>query len=538
MNTDQESMEGALEQQKSPEKRTAIAASAALVEFLEFFGRETSPEEKIRSAISFMRTAISQTGTPRFKDFWEVRRLCLPLFKENLNPKVRVLLWGEYIELSGEARQIKEILDEQSSFAAEQIELAIAALEHDLDHFEELLSHTPDLAIPDSCSTLLAKRETYNGLQKELNLLNTMASRVNALRKEVVKTEMRVRYKNRFFDRLSACGDRVFPRRKELIKHISEEFARDVAYFLSENFEHQDLRTPPLFVLRDEIKSLQTMAKELTLNTHAFTETRLELSKCWDMIRDLEKERKKDFAQKKQAYKENFDLIMEKIKAFGEVCSTQEIAQDEFNKQSNEISELMQEKELARDEVKILRDELYRSRKPVLDKLREKELEKERQDKEEEQKRQDTLQALRSQLTALAQDSDKLDMQAFIEKRDLLQVEFERLSLNKAEKQVIEKLFKQIKDQINEKKEKAVMALSADDLEALEKLKGALQERKQQRLEIREQLEQYRKALGGSSLDFEKAMTYSELVDTEKERLEKANSAIQEIEEKIAELEG
>ena len=43
--------------------------------------------------------------------------------------------------------------------------------------------------------------------------------------------------------------------------------------------------------------------------------------------------------------------------------------------------------------------------------------------------------------------------------------------------------------------------------------------------------------MGGSNLDFEKAMTVREQIDLEKERLEKANAGIQEIEQKIAEIE-
>ncbi|MES2345786.1 MAG: hypothetical protein V4494_07615 [Chlamydiota bacterium] len=535
MNTDQEIMEGAQEQNVVPEKR---APSAALVEFLEQFERESAPEDTIRCAINFMRTAISQTGTPRFKDFWEVRRLCLPFFKENLNPKVRVLLWGEYIELSGEARRIKEILDEQSSFAAEQIELAIAALEHDLEHFDQFLASTPALFIPKECTLLMEKKDFYIAVQKELDLLNTMASRINALRKEVVKTEMRVRYKNRFFDRLSAAGDRVFPRRKDLIKQISEEFSVDVTYFVEHEFNDNGQEMPPLFVLREEIKALQLMAKELTLNTQAFTETRLRLSTCWDKIRDCEKERKKEFAQKKQSYKQNYDLVFEKINAFAEICQNPELAQDECQRQTEEIQSFMHAQELGRDEVRMLRDELQKAKKPVLDRFREKEVERERLEKEEDLKNKEKLQDLRAQLVLLAQDVDQLDSQAFIEKRDQLLVEFERFSLNKVDKQGVDRLLKQVKDQINEKKEKAIMALSADDLEAFEQLKSALQERKQQRQEIREQLELYRKALGGSGLDFEKSMSYAELVETEKARLEKANAAIYEIEEKISEFQG
>lgn len=534
MDIDQVTVESEQELEKAPQSKFV---SSGLAEFLSQMEREVLPEEKIRLALQYMRSAISQTGTPRFKDFWEARRLCLPFFKENLNPKVRVLLWGEYIELSGEARQIKEILDEQSSFAAEQIDLAIGALEQDLEELPQLLDGAHDLGIPDSCSTLLRKRDLYSQMQKELNLLNAMASKINALRKEVVKTEMRVRYKNRFFDRLSACGDKIFPKRKDLIRQISEEFSLDVGGFLSDYFEGNTERHPPLFILKDEIKALQWMAKELTLNTHVFTETRLQLSKCWDALRELEKERKKDLVHKKQIYKQNFDLISDKIRLFEQYCLSEEVAAEEFHQRTDEVLREISELELGRDEVRMLRDDLHKARRPVLDKERDLEQERARKEKEEEQKRQQRVIDFKAQLTLLIEDNQHLDMQDLSDKRDQLYAEFERLSLNKAERQVFERLFKQVKDQINERKEKAVMALSAGDLQALSQLKVALQERREQRQEIRDQLEQYRKALGGSGLDFEKAIAFSDLVELEKGRLEKTNLAIQEIEDKISEIE-
>ena len=91
---------------------------------------------------------------------------------------------------------------------------------------------------------------------------------------------------------------------------------------------------------------------------------------------------------------------------------------------------------------------------------------------------------------------------------------------------------------IADKKEHSLLNLSEDDKKTLENLRVVLLQKKQRRQEVKEQLESYRKALGSSSLDFEKAMQVRELVEQEKERLDKANSAIQEIEQKIAELEG
>ena len=55
-------------------------------------------------------------------------------------------------------------------------------------------------------------------------------------------------------------------------------------------------------------------------------------------------------------------------------------------------------------------------------------------------------------------------------------------------------------------------------------------------MEIKEELEGYRKALGGSGFDFEKGMMYRELIETAKESLDKVSLAIEEIEAKIEEL--
>src|ERR1700722_14316948 len=80
--------------------------SSLFSEFMSQFQGESTAEGKIRHSIDFMRASLSNTGTPRFKDFWEGRRICLPLFKENISPKMRSQLWGLYIELSTEATRL------------------------------------------------------------------------------------------------------------------------------------------------------------------------------------------------------------------------------------------------------------------------------------------------------------------------------------------------------------------------------------------------------------------------------------------------
>ena len=524
------------EEERKYESGEKKGVSSLFADFMRDFETEPSAEAKIRLSIEFMRDALSNSGVPRFKDFWEGRKLCLPLFKENIAPKVRSQLWSSYIELSTEAKRLKEILDEQSAFAIEQIELAIQALERDLEHYDLLLEQTEEPTLLE-CVTLKEKEQLYVQVQKELFLLNTLATRVNAMRKEVVKTEMRIRIKNKLLERLSLCGDKIFPQRKELIKKLSQEFMTDVDGFIASYFQDEEFKDLHLYSLREEIKQLQSIAKLLTLNTHAFTETRLKLSGCWDKIKNREKERKKETLQRRQEFKQNFDLVMEKIKPFAESCLTG-ISVDECHKRADEILDFMQTVELGRDEVRILKEEVRKAKRGPLDREREIELERQRKEREAETVRRTTINALKEELNALCSEAMSLDAEVLAAKRDELHRKFEEISLAKAERQIVDRLFKQLKDVLDEKKEQTLLLLSEDDQKALEQLEAALEERKQRRQEIKNQLESYRKQLGGSGFDFEKAMMYREMIEAEKATLEKVNSSIEEIEGKIEELEG
>lgn len=497
-------------------------------------------ETKLQKSIDFMESSLSQNGSPNFKNFWEARNICLQLFKENVNPALRAQLWTKYSELSKEARRLKEILDEQSAFAVEQIEMAIGALDADIDHFDDHLQKMTPVDFSISCNSLGNKMDFYQNIQRELNLLNTQASRINALRKELIKTEMRVRQKNKFFQRLSLAGDKVFPRRKELIKEVSGAFTQDVDQFIAANFSKGNLEES-LFFLREEIKALQGIAKLLTLNTYAFTHTRMRLSECWDRIKLLEKDRKKARSQQKAAFKQNEDAVLQKIQAFSQAFASNQLSITDANKQIEEIISYMREVELGRDELKFLRDELSNAKKPLIEKIKSAEQDRIQQEEERDRLKRKKISDLKDETEALLKMVDCSEPELLTQKRDDLFDKINHANLTKAEKSELERMLKPLRnaisDAISEKKEKALMSLSEDDRQAIQQLKEVLQQRKERRQEIKNQLETFRKASGISGLDFEQAMNYNAQINIEKERLEKINQGIKEIEQKIAELE-
>lgn len=504
-------------------------------QFISDLEKITDQESKLQFVIDFMEASLAQGGTPHFKNFWEARNLCLQIFKENIAPAVRMILWTKYNDLSKEARRLKEILDEQSAFAVEQIEIAVKALEDDIASFDEHLDKIARIDFQISSIALEKSLSVYERLQRELNLLNTQASRINAMRKELIRTEMRVRQKNKFFQRLSAAGDKVFPRRKELIKEVSQNFIADVDAFINTHFTDKNLEDS-LFALREEIKTLQNMAKILTLNTHSFTHTRMRLSECWDRIKTEDKERKKERAQQKSAFKQNFDDSMQKLQEFKQNYEAQQPSIADATKQLEELIAEIRHLEHGRDEVRLLKAEVQAIRKPILERIQAQESERQSQDQEREKQRRQKIIDIKLQAEQLVKNGAALEADDIEAQRNTILDLIASSNMGKAEKQEIERQLKSLRDLISEKRESSLLTLSDDDRQSLQQLKEVLKQRKERRQEIKTQIDTLRKSSGSSGLDFEQAMNFNAQVEAEKERLEKINQGVQEIELKIAQL--
>lgn len=504
-------------------------------EFQKRVDAQSEPGDKLEIIIDFMQDALAQTGSPRFKEFWEARKLCLPLFKSNVPPGQRAHLWERYSNLSKEARRLKDILDEQASFAIEQIDIAIGALEKELGELESGLSAVDAAEFENVPATLKDKMGDYQNAQGQLNLLNVYASRVNGLRKELLKTEMRIRHKNKFFQRLSSAGDLIFPRRKQLIKEVSESFVADVNDFVKENFNGPRFKEA-IFTLREEIKLLQSVAKSLTLNTHAFSETRKSLSQCWDKIREADKERKKERVKRRQENQEQVDEIKRRLTEFSEAYENENLSVAEANKRLDAINSFMRSQRLGRDEVKELRAAFATARKPVEECEQKEQEERRRREEEKAEARRKKLEELQGQCDALLEQSESLSADDIEAKRDEVCKLIDDSDLLKADKQTLERHLRPLKELLLNKREEALLALSQDDQESLKTYRSILDQRKERLAEFKEQWEELRKAKGASGLDFSKAMEMEQLLGEKREEIERAEAAIAEIEGKIQEL--
>lgn len=494
-------------------------------------------EAKLKLATSFMEESLAQDKVPDFKCFWEARKTCLDLFKEGMSPQLRAFFWARYHELSQEARRLKDLLDEESNFAVEQIEIAIASLEKEIEGLENSVVQTPDIDYLESCHLLKENFDFYNSIQKELNLLNLYAARINALRKELIKTEMRIRVKNKFFQRLSKVGDLIFPKRKELIQNISQKFSEGVAAFITTHTSHIGEKES-IYQLREEIKALQSAAKHITLNTLIFNQTRISLSEFWDKLKILEKEKKKEIAQKRELFKKNFQEINQELVEVSQRFHLSELNLAEVNKAIDVIVAKMRAAVLGRDEVRELKIELSKLREKIQEKLQAQNDEKTRLESERNRLKKDLIRELSSKAQALLTSSENSSYDGLIERRDEFLTEIEKAALSKVEKSELEKELRPLKDLLTAKKEQALMDLPEDKRQALSQLKELLKQRRERRQQVKDHLEHLRKAAKGTSgLDFNKGLQLNEEMAQEKAQLEAANVGVKEIEDKIKELE-
>ncbi len=263
-------------------------------EFLGELDQLGTPEAKADKALSFMQEVL-ETGDPhQIPLFWEARKICQEWFRGPIDPVARHSLWSRYSTLCQEAKGLKKIFDEQSRFLSEQFEKAIQSYEEELVHGQ---SPQEELALPLSQATS-EHTDQYRSLQSHLVYLNRLATKLSSLRKELLKAEMVHKQKVVLLERIQRLGDQVFPERKERIKEVSDLFVKDVDSFIHATAVEK-LRVRELVGVREEIKLLQRIAKQLTLSTQAFTTTRVQLSQCWESIQKGFKERKKIVAEHK-----------------------------------------------------------------------------------------------------------------------------------------------------------------------------------------------------------------------------------------------
>lgn len=523
--------------EQAPIEESTAKPTALTLAFQEKLAGCPDAEAKLGVAIAFLRETLEQKKTASFKDFWDARTLCLPLFKEKINPIVRAKCWEDFQTLLTEARRLKDMLDEESAFAAKQIELAIGSMEIELAAYSEGTLQFADIVFQAPCKTFTQQYAIYNKLQGELDFLNAYAMRVGALRKELIRTEMRIRFKNKFFARLSKLGDVVFGRRRELINAVSAQFCADCTSFVEENFPTSRPIKGPFFELCDEIKGLQAGAKVLTLNNQAFSMARNQLSVAWDQVRHVERERRKERSQERAERTQHLEALLAKVETLSAQIADATLGAGDALSALKALQLEARNVRLDREHVQIFKAKCQTVAEPLQALAKEEEYRIEEAARLEAQRRHDEIQAKIADFASRIEAASSLDGDEAEKAVQSLRAEFKAASLPREARFDLDRGLKNLAEKIAERKEASLLNLPQDKQESLKALKQVLVQRQARRQEAKERLAAAKKAQAQSGLDFERSLAVQEEVDQAKEAVTSLEAAVYEIQMQIQRVE-
>lgn len=450
--------------------------------FEETFQQKQHSEEKVEHALEFMKEVLAQEGNPRMKDFWDAKNLCIEAFKEKMNPIKRKVLWDQYTELTGEAKRLKAILDENSAFNVEQIELALEGLAKEVQNKEEAVKRAPDLKLGKHLSRH-RDAQNWQNWHKELFVLSALSTQLTGLRKEIIKTEMRIKHKNRLLDLVNTLSDVVFPQRRDLLQKLSDAFVFAVETFAATRMQKEDVSP---FMLKDDIKSFQSVAKQISLTSPAFKKSREVLSKCWEVVMEKEKGASEEREKLIEEQKETVAALQEEISAFQE-GERSAVACDALIKK-------VKNAQLERRSEKTLLDPLFSFQKEV-----------KAQRKAEKQKQvQERAQKLDSLISSL-ESAEGLDHDALETLHKDVESGLEELAVSELHRLKIHFLMQKVAADV-------YMEHGLDEkLAQLSK-------------ELKTSFQKLRKESGASALDFERGIILSELMEDTRSLLERIQS--------------
>jgi hypothetical protein len=499
---------------KEQSPSTPLAAELATIE---------SPEQRLRTGLQHMRRVLSLEGKPDFRTFWDVRHLCIGFFREGIHPAIRSQLWEELRDMTAEARRLRDHLCEQADFASDQIELAINALQLEIEKVSEAVETAPPLVLPLPSRRLELRLALYDRLQREIDLLTSWAGRINGLRQELVKTEMRVGRKTKLFRMLSLAGDRVFPRRKESVQRISEEFTRDVEA-LAQVFAIEPWPSP-FYVLRDEIRSFQAFAKKLSINSQAFTASREVLSTCWDQVRAREEQRKQEQAERQEIHLQQLAQLTKGIQAVREAVEGGELTITAAGAELERLEAEVRVAEVGSRERKQLRAAISGVRRLLDDRLHSEKEAESRREVERTKESANLAARLEGELRSVQQLAQRGNPEGPAQ-LSLLLAEFQKAELIHEHRSRLKLTIEKVRAELSQAEENQLLRASEGKEGEGEVLRTILAARKQRRAALKERVEALRRRTGASGFDFGSAMAAEELLQSERAELAELDAQI------------
>lgn len=489
----------------------------------------SSINEKIEACLSLMGECLAQPNKPLFRGFWEARKLLFELFADSsLTSGDRIRYQGICKDLSRDALLLKERVKEVSNFAAQQIELAIQAMKVELSEAVAVPDDWDSDVLPES---LEASSRFYFESHSRLLRLSALAERLRGLREEVLSISMRGKLKRKLLDGLSEVGNILFPEKRELSRVLGDRFLEDIESFI-QGVGNSNFPSKPALHLLSEVRRFQALAKELQLTRTTFKSARVSLSACWDRLNAIISQKREKFAERKETSKANCGTVRAKIESLIEKHRESVLSDDRFEGELALIQREMRNLDLDRESVFFLKKMIQDAKTPIAER-RVKDMENKKEtDRQAAQEREKCLQDLRACL------ADLLDRVLAFDEKDLTPFDGEYRDLCercrtpllwRSDKVTLDKLLKQIKHALDDRKRAPLMELSSTGEESVETIRSRLEQLIVCRNEVKERLDIHKKNVGSSGLDLERALYLGQMMQQDKERLSELKRVIAEM---------
>lgn len=496
------------------------APSESFMLFCQNIEKASGLVDSLKCAFDFLRTCVETDFARMSKEFWQVKQLCLELFKEPLEQSFRYPLWQEFIELLNQAKFAEDLLSENSAFSLEQFELALKGLQSEVSSAEELEKsqwHLIDQVGFDGSQSsmeefLRALNQEISTTQAHLVNYNNLAVRYRSLKEEIVEASLRAKDRRQLFDKLKAIRVLLFPRRKELIKKVSHLYLEEVFRFVESARAQlkEGKKARPSHAIRTELKALQKLAKGLTLLPEAFKKARAQLAALWEELSTLDTERKAKFLEKKEQLVSNAKAIEEKIA---------HIEKSAEGKSLEEIKQLIREgkrhlraQPLLKEDSAAFDQRLRALEAPFIEEEERQMQKRIEARKKQELEKQKALEIIESNLNEALSKDEPFELESY-------QKELKVLELSRKERVHFEGLFERAQRQLQEQKLKSL----GNDAQAQIAL---FNERK---ADLVSKLEELKKEKGTKSLDFERALFIEEAIASAKDELHKIHKELERL---------
>ncbi|AFS19924.1 myosin heavy chain domain protein [Chlamydia psittaci CP3] len=262
----------------------------------------------------------------------------------------------------------------------------------------------------------------------------------------------------------------------------------------------------------------------------------MKLSKCWDQLKGLEKEIRQEQSRLRVASAENSKDVREQLAGIAQVL---EEGGDLFRirKDLDAAAKRIRSLDLIHDDVVALKAELQ----VLFEKLKEKQDAAEQVYQEQlardKQIRQEAIKELTEKIKLFSERCTSGDIHSETRsewqelKESLTKAAFlsasERISLDNRLNLTLQHITAYFEEQL---------LSSPDSREKLTNMRQVLSQRQERRKELKDKLEQDKKLLGSSGLDFDRAMQYSALVEEDKRALEELDQSILDLKRQIQQL--